>query len=108
MQRIQPVCHFISARRLCCIIITFMHERVHYRGWGTNVSASKPRTRVCRACFTPDIWPSRSMQGYKQVCGFADVWGDGIIPLESAHLDGAQGDLFGYEVLHILMTFVSA
>eukprot|EP00891_Asterochloris_glomerata_P003702 jgi/Astpho2/3702/fgenesh1_pm.00060_%23_5_t len=29
-------------------------------------------------------------QGYKQVCGFADVWGDGIIPLDSAHLDGAK------------------
>ena len=28
-------------------------------------------------------------QGYKQVCGNADVWGDGIVPLPSAHLDGA-------------------
>lgn len=38
------------------------------------------------------------IQGYKQVCGFADVWGDGIIPLESAHLDGAQGELFQAEI----------
>jgi len=28
-------------------------------------------------------------QGYKQVCGEANVWGDGITPLSHAHLDGA-------------------
>ncbi|KAE9609496.1 hypothetical protein Lal_00020553 [Lupinus albus] len=28
-------------------------------------------------------------QGYKQVCGKAEVWGDGIVPEESAHLEGA-------------------
>lgn len=28
-------------------------------------------------------------QGYKQVCGLADVWGDGVVPEMSAHLDGA-------------------
>jgi len=28
-------------------------------------------------------------QGYKQVGGNADVWGDGIVPKESAHLEGA-------------------
>ncbi|KAK7280859.1 hypothetical protein RIF29_08392 [Crotalaria pallida] len=28
-------------------------------------------------------------QGYKQVCGKADVWGDGIVPEASAHLEGA-------------------
>ncbi|CAA7406446.1 unnamed protein product [Spirodela intermedia] len=28
-------------------------------------------------------------QGYKQVCGRADVWGDGVVPEISAHLDGA-------------------
>ncbi|XP_020571766.1 uncharacterized protein LOC110018700 isoform X3 [Phalaenopsis equestris] len=28
-------------------------------------------------------------QGYKQVCGKADVWGDGVVPEMSAHLDGA-------------------
>eukprot|EP00892_Ulva_mutabilis_P010479 jgi/Ulvmu1/7803/UM004_0032.1 len=27
--------------------------------------------------------------GYKQVCGSADVWGDGIVPVPSAHLEGA-------------------
>ncbi|KAH7571600.1 hypothetical protein JRO89_XS04G0097200 [Xanthoceras sorbifolium] len=28
-------------------------------------------------------------QGYKQVCGKADVWGDGVVPEVSAHLEGA-------------------
>ncbi|XP_055817733.1 uncharacterized protein LOC129886872 [Solanum dulcamara] len=28
-------------------------------------------------------------QGYKQVCGQADVWGDGVVPEVSAHLKGA-------------------
>ncbi|KAI3965952.1 hypothetical protein MKX01_010909 [Papaver californicum] len=29
-------------------------------------------------------------QGYKQVCGKADVWGDGVVPEASAHLEGAM------------------
>lgn len=29
-------------------------------------------------------------QGYKQVCGQADVWGDGVVPQMSAHLEGAM------------------
>lgn len=28
-------------------------------------------------------------QGYKQVCGRAEVWGDGVVPEVSAHLEGA-------------------
>ncbi|XP_041001787.1 uncharacterized protein LOC121247510 isoform X4 [Juglans microcarpa x Juglans regia] len=28
-------------------------------------------------------------QGYKQVCGQADIWGDGVVPEVSAHLEGA-------------------
>ncbi|XP_048534277.1 uncharacterized protein LOC125513252 [Triticum urartu] len=28
-------------------------------------------------------------QGYKQVCGSAEVWGDGVVPEVSAHLEGA-------------------
>ncbi|XP_042966450.1 uncharacterized protein LOC122300107 [Carya illinoinensis] len=28
-------------------------------------------------------------QGYKQVCGKADIWGDGVVPEVSAHLEGA-------------------
>ncbi|XP_073102116.1 uncharacterized protein [Elaeis guineensis] len=28
-------------------------------------------------------------QGYKQLCGQADVWGDGVVPEMSAHLEGA-------------------
>lgn len=27
--------------------------------------------------------------GYQQVCGKSDVWGDGIVPVASAHLEGA-------------------
>jgi hypothetical protein len=29
-------------------------------------------------------------QGYKQVCGYSDVWGDGITPVAAAHLEGAD------------------
>lgn len=29
-------------------------------------------------------------QSYKQVCGQADVWGDGVVPEVSAHLQGAR------------------
>ncbi|KAK9120307.1 hypothetical protein Syun_017924 [Stephania yunnanensis] len=35
------------------------------------------------------IWTRFVGQGYKQVCGQADVWGDGVVPEMSAHLDGA-------------------
>lgn len=28
--------------------------------------------------------------GYKQVCGEAEVWGDGITPVPSAHLPGSK------------------
>lgn len=28
--------------------------------------------------------------GYMQVCGKSDVWGDGVVPVESAHLEGAN------------------
>ncbi len=28
--------------------------------------------------------------GYQQVCGEAEVWGDGITPLPSAHLQGER------------------
>ncbi|KAI3435235.1 uncharacterized protein J3R85_006343 [Psidium guajava] len=35
-------------------------------------------------------WRARFVgQGYKQVCGQADVWGDGVVPEVSAHLKGA-------------------
>ncbi|CAN6237018.1 unnamed protein product [Urochloa humidicola] len=35
-------------------------------------------------------WRARFVgQGYKQVCGRADVWGDGVVPEMAAHLDGA-------------------
>jgi len=34
--------------------------------------------------------------GYQQVCGQADVWGDGVVPLPAAHLEGATNiDLEG-------------
>lgn len=35
-------------------------------------------------------WRARFVgQGYKQVCGRADVWGDGVVPEMAAHLEGA-------------------
>ncbi|KAJ1277712.1 hypothetical protein BS78_04G024700 [Paspalum vaginatum] len=35
-------------------------------------------------------WRARFVgQGYKQVCGRADVWGDGVVPEIAAHLEGA-------------------
>ncbi|KFK25991.1 hydrolase-like protein [Arabis alpina] len=33
-------------------------------------------------------------QGYKQVCGKADVWGDGVVPEVSGHLEGALNVTF--------------
>ncbi|XP_019097622.1 PREDICTED: uncharacterized protein LOC104770077 isoform X2 [Camelina sativa] len=33
-------------------------------------------------------------QGYKQVCGTANVWGDGVVPEVSAHLGGALNVTF--------------
>eukprot|EP00899_Mesostigma_viride_P026950 jgi/Mesvir1/743/Mv17344-RA.1 len=39
---------------------------------------------------TKSTWQQRVVgQGYKQVCGMAAVWGDGVVPVESAHLPGA-------------------
>ncbi|KAL2536702.1 alpha/beta-hydrolase superfamily protein [Forsythia ovata] len=47
---------------------------------GTTTS-STPAAATLRARFVG--------QGYKQVCGQADVWGDGVVPEISAHLEGA-------------------
>eukprot|EP00268_Persea_americana_P057845 TRINITY_DN6959_c0_g1_i1.p1 TRINITY_DN6959_c0_g1~~TRINITY_DN6959_c0_g1_i1.p1 ORF type:complete len:285 (+),score=47.12 TRINITY_DN6959_c0_g1_i1:407-1261(+) len=44
-------------------------------------SESPARSTTLRARFVG--------QGYKQVCGQADVWGDGVVPEMSAHLEGA-------------------
>ena len=70
-----------------------MHQMVQSRGGGTNTAGQHDLQQGLQGLLQTHVWPACSMQGYKQVCGFADVWGDGIIPLESAHLDGAQGDL---------------
>lgn len=45
------------------------------------VNPSKPPSTPWRARFVG--------QGYKQVCGQADAWGDGVVPEISAHLEGA-------------------
>ncbi|XP_027113577.1 uncharacterized protein LOC113761807 isoform X1 [Coffea eugenioides] len=45
------------------------------------VNTSKPPAATWRARFVG--------QGYKQVCGQADTWGDGVVPELSAHLEGA-------------------
>ncbi|KAL3622375.1 hypothetical protein CASFOL_033786 [Castilleja foliolosa] len=47
----------------------------------TAVDTSTPPSATLRARFVG--------QGYKQVCGQADVWGDGVVPEMSAHLEGA-------------------
>ncbi|KAL0425519.1 UNVERIFIED_CONTAM: hypothetical protein Sradi_1086700 [Sesamum radiatum] len=47
----------------------------------TAISTSEPASTTLQARFIG--------QGYKQVCGQADVWGDGVVPEMSAHLDGA-------------------
>ncbi|KAL6629771.1 hypothetical protein ACP70R_029536 [Stipagrostis hirtigluma subsp. patula] len=47
---------------------------------GTNDKSTPPNATL-RARFVG--------QGYKQVCGRADVWGDGVVPEMSAHLEGA-------------------
>ncbi|XP_050280712.1 uncharacterized protein LOC126721697 [Quercus robur] len=46
-----------------------------------DLSTSTSNTATLRARFVG--------QGYKQVCGQADVWGDGVVPEVSAHLEGA-------------------
>ncbi|GAB2227503.1 hypothetical protein Droror1_Dr00009325 [Drosera rotundifolia] len=48
---------------------------------GGDVAMSMPSSPTLRARFIG--------QGYKQVCGRADVWGDGVVPEVSAHLEGA-------------------
>ncbi|KAL8495854.1 hypothetical protein ACS0TY_019827 [Phlomoides rotata] len=50
-------------------------------GETTAISTSAPASATMRARFVG--------QGYKQVCGQADVWGDGVVPEMSAHLEGA-------------------
>ncbi|XP_010549733.1 PREDICTED: uncharacterized protein LOC104820815 [Tarenaya hassleriana] len=47
----------------------------------SDMSGSKVPAPTLRARFVG--------QGYKQVCGRADVWGDGVVPEVSAHLEGA-------------------
>lgn len=38
----------------------------------------------------PGSWQRRVVgQGYKQVCGEAEVWGDGVVPVPAAHLEKA-------------------
>ncbi|KAK7351950.1 hypothetical protein VNO77_11742 [Canavalia gladiata] len=51
-----------------------------------NTATASPPNPTLRARFVG--------QGYKQVCGQADVWGDGIVPEVSAHLEGALNICF--------------
>ncbi|PNY17175.1 hypothetical protein L195_g013913 [Trifolium pratense] len=58
-----------------------------------NVEAVLPEAAIMNAATTS--LPNTTLrarfvgQGYKQVCGQADVWGDGVVPEVSAHLEGA-------------------
>ncbi|CAM6091520.1 unnamed protein product [Calypogeia fissa] len=63
-----------------------------------NGQAEKLVNAVVLAEVTPEEAPSKSRPtfrdrligaGYKQVCGKSDVWGDGVVPEESAYLEGA-------------------
>ena len=39
----------------------------------------------------PGGWSQRVVgAGYQQVCGAADVWGDGVVPVAAAHLEGIK------------------
>lgn len=52
---------------------------------GTTAEVAFPAS----ATTSPSLRSRFVGQGYKQVCGRADVWGDGVVPEESAHLEGA-------------------
>ncbi|XP_019178803.1 PREDICTED: uncharacterized protein LOC109173938 [Ipomoea nil] len=59
-----------------------------------DVNQPLPDTAALRSMDTSTATPNTLQarfvgQGYKQVCGQADVWGDGVVPEISAHLEGA-------------------
>ncbi|KAL8144394.1 hypothetical protein V2J09_017426 [Rumex salicifolius] len=51
--------------------------------------ATLPETTTMSTSTTTTFRAKFVGQGYKQVCGRADVWGDGVVPEESAYLEGA-------------------
>lgn len=58
----------------------------------TNSSQLLPEAAIINAAITSPNTTLRARfvgQGYKQVCGQANVWGDGVVPQVSAHLEGA-------------------
>ncbi|MCO5551124.1 hypothetical protein L7F22_004621 [Adiantum nelumboides] len=68
-------------------------------GVGTIVATNKHRIRAAAKLRRLDgntkQWAATLQaclvgQSYKQVCGQADVWGDGVVPEISAHLHGAR------------------
>ncbi|XP_077238835.1 alpha/beta-Hydrolases superfamily protein [Tasmannia lanceolata] len=54
-----------------------------------HVSEAVVINSIDKSSITPSIRSRFIGQGYKQVCGRADVWGDGVVPEVSAHLEGA-------------------
>ncbi|KAI3996982.1 hypothetical protein MKX01_021258 [Papaver californicum] len=80
--------------------------RLYMEEFGTSnipyLIYSSPCRRTFEEATLPDKTTSTSIatetttrsrvvgQGYKQVCGKADVWGDGVVPEVSAHLEGAM------------------
>ncbi|MQL98020.1 hypothetical protein Taro_030724 [Colocasia esculenta] len=59
---------------------------------GNNEDETESDDAINKAKLTPAASTLRARfigQGYKQVCGRADVWGDGVVPEISAHLEGA-------------------
>lgn len=55
---------------------------------GASVSLEK-EGKVGSSPVSPTIRARFIGQSYMQVCGRADVWGDGVVPEIAAHLDGA-------------------
>lgn len=65
-------------------------------GSGVHVDIEEPKSEVAVLNATSTSTPVSPTfrarfigQGYKQVCGQADVWGDGVVPEVAAHLEGA-------------------
>ncbi|KAJ0231499.1 Uncharacterized protein HA466_0299150 [Hirschfeldia incana] len=55
----------------------------------SEIAIASNKTGDSQASSGPSFRARFVGQGYKQVCGRADVWGDGVVPEVSAHLEGA-------------------
>ncbi|XP_059458056.1 uncharacterized protein LOC132187682 [Corylus avellana] len=85
-----------------CIAGRYIQGARIFRNSSVDVVSAIPNNNahsISEVATVNDVSPSTSNatafrarfvgQGYKQVCGQADVWGDGVVPEVSAHLEGA-------------------